>query len=983
MEEGGDYYANFQPVAGNYVVTVVCNPEGAATINGAGSYAAGSTCTLSFVANEGYEFLMWSVGGAEVSTDEAYSFIVTEDVTVEAQFTTDVYIISATPNPTSAGTVTGAGGYTYNQVCTLTATPNEGYVFSNWTLNGMVVSTENPYIFNVTEAGDYQANFVEGVIITVSSNPENAGIVTGGGTYAIGATCTVSATPNPGSDFLFWTVNDEVVSTDLTYTFTATESAEYVANFSQEIFIITVTANPTVAGTVSGGGGFTYGEICTLEAVANEGYTFINWTLNGEEVATTPTYTFMVEEAGNYVANFVSGVEITASCNPETAATITGAGFYNEGTTCTLTATPVHESYTFLYWILDGAVVSEDETYSFTVTGPAHYVAYFSYEQYIITVTPNPTVGGTVEGGGAFLYGETCTISATPNLGYTFENWTVNGIEVSTDATYTFVVSEAGDYVANFVAGALHTINVEVNPAIGGTATGAGEYSEGMNCTLTAVPNQGFSFINWTLDGTVVSEDATYSFIVTEDATYVANFRQDLYYVGVTAQPANGGQTVGGGYFLYGHWCVLNAIPNPGYTFVNWTVNGNPVCSEPIYRFMVTEDVDVVANFTQDAYVITAIANPAVGGTISGTGGFSFGQSCTLSATANTGYTFVNWMKDGEVVSSNATYTFTVNESANYVANFSQNLYTINVAANPANAAHVFIQNGGNGQFAYGDLCTLRVATPNTGYTFLNWSLNGVVVSTEMTYTFTVTGNANYVANFELATYNITAGATPLQGGHVSGMGEYGYGETCSLTATPVAGYTFLRWTKNGNVVSTSATYTFTVRESAHYVAHFTTRAVNIDGIALSMRNEEAGEIIGLGNYEIGETVTLTVIPFEGYQFFNWTEKNEVVCTEETYTFIATEDRYLVANLVNMTGVEDNESINVSVFPNPASSMLRVMTNQTDYELSIYTITGVCVRTMGNCSNTTEINVQDLSAGTYIIRLTNGETVETRRFVKE
>ncbi|MBR5726753.1 MAG: leucine-rich repeat protein, partial [Muribaculaceae bacterium] len=69
-----------------------------------------------------------------------------------------------------------------------------------------------------------------------------------------------------------------------------------------------------------------------------------------------------------------------------------------------------------------------------------------------------------------------------------------------------------------------YTINVMANPEEGGTVTGDGTYNQGATCTLTATANNGYSFTNWTKNGTEVSTNHSYSFTVTEDATFVANF---------------------------------------------------------------------------------------------------------------------------------------------------------------------------------------------------------------------------------------------------------------------------------------------------------------------------------------------------------------------------------------------------------------------------------------------------------------------------
>ena len=141
-----------------------------------------------------------------------------------------------------------------------------------------------------------------------------------------------------------------------------------------------------------------------------------------------------------------------------------------------------------------------------------------------VTVSASPADAGTVSGGGEFSFGETCTVTATPAEGYTFVNWTKNGEVVSTAASYSFVVSSNVDLVANFV-GSLY-VTVSVNPADAGTVSGNGEYAYSQTCTLTATPVEGYFFLNWTHDGTVISTDASYSFVVETDLDLVANFAE-------------------------------------------------------------------------------------------------------------------------------------------------------------------------------------------------------------------------------------------------------------------------------------------------------------------------------------------------------------------------------------------------------------------------------------------------------------------------
>lgn len=61
------------------------------------------------------------------------------------------------------------------------------------------------------------------------------------------------------------------------------------------------------------------------------------------------------------------------------------------------------------------------------------------------------------------------------------------------------------------------------------------------------------------------------------------------------------------------------------------------------------------------------------------------------------------------------------------------------------------------------------------------------------------------------------------EGGSVSGGGVFQIGTQITVTATPAAQYAFRAWVKNGSsqVVSTSATYTFTLNEQTDLIAQF------------------------------------------------------------------------------------------------------------------------------------------------------------------
>ena len=224
--------------------------------------------------------------------------------------------IMATVNPINAGLVIGAGTYNDGEEATLTATPNEGYKFVNWTENDTIVSEEAEFTFVVKGNRNFVANFVTLHEVTVTVNDEEFGSVTGAGIYGYGEEATLTATPNEGYKFVNWTENDTIVSEEAEFTFVVKGNRNFVANFELLKYEVTASVNEEEFGSVTGAGIYGYGEEATLVATPNEGYKFVNWTENDTVVSEEAEFTFVVKGNRNFVANFVSteGVdELTAS----------------------------------------------------------------------------------------------------------------------------------------------------------------------------------------------------------------------------------------------------------------------------------------------------------------------------------------------------------------------------------------------------------------------------------------------------------------------------------------------------------------------------------------------------------------------------------------------------------------------------------------------------------------------------------------------
>ena len=377
-------------------------------------------------------------------------------------------------------------------------------------------------------------------------------------------------------------------------------------------------------------------------------------------------------------------------------------------------------------------------------------------------------------------------------------------------------------------------------------------------------------------------------------------------------------------------------------------------------------------------YTINVSANPANAGNVTGGGTYNEGTYCSVMATPANGYEFVNWTEGGNVVSTSSSYTFMVTGNRTLVANFQEQIiyYNIRVSATPFGAGTVT----GGGSYPQGESCTVS-ATANEGFSFSNWTEGGNVVSTNANYTFTVTSGRYLVANFVSGTqsYTISVSANPDNAGTVTGGGTYEEGTSCTVTATPNQRYLFVNWTENGVEVSTEQSYTFTVTADRTLVANFGMPMIEITA---SVDPEEAASVSGTGTYNYGEEVTLILTRNEDWAFQNWTEDGIVVSNEMTYTFIATENRDLVAHFEYTEGVGEQNGNNV-IYPNPVSNKLIVENHEALGTVEIYNLMGALIYSQNGCGNKVEIHTADLPSGVYFIRMTSNKVSETRRFVKE
>lgn len=223
--------AAFIVVGTGRVISTSSTPTAGGSTSGDGEYALGASATVSATANSGYKFSKWLVDGVTVSSSRNYTFTVDANRTLVARFK-PVYYVTATAEPVDGGDPEADPIYEVGELARLKAKPNTGWSLVSWTQNGVVVSTEENFEFNVTSNRDLVANYAIGSRIELAADPKTAGNVSGDGVFPDGSPITLSATPRSGYLFLDWTENGSAVSTDAEYTFTTNTRRKLVARFA-------------------------------------------------------------------------------------------------------------------------------------------------------------------------------------------------------------------------------------------------------------------------------------------------------------------------------------------------------------------------------------------------------------------------------------------------------------------------------------------------------------------------------------------------------------------------------------------------------------------------------------------------------------------------------------------------------------------------------------------------------------------------------
>ena len=715
--------------------------------------------------------------------------------------------------------------------------------------------------------------------VVTDRSPINGGYVTGFGSYTSGSTCTLTATALPGHQFVCWTEGDNIVSSNATYSFTVSSNRYLFAVFSSCTEIPDYNYQITPAATwfshtSSTSEASCYKKIYRFPVLSGVTYTFKTGCSNGA-TADFDTKLLLYNSSGSLIMSNDDDDEC-------------GNGLSR------LTYHPTTSGY--IYVRITG-FAGATGTYTLAYKKECIDVPNYHY-----TLTPG-TIWNTVTGSNTGDCNKKIyRFSATANQPYVFKTGCGNGATATFD-TYLEIYDANGNRLAYNDDGGC----------------------EGTRSKLEYTPTtSGYQYL-------VVSgyQSANGSYTL-------AHRKLVSRTITVTANPTAGGTVSGGGTIYQGDTCTLIATPASGYAFTNWTSGSTVVSTNATYRFSVSTDRTLTANFVR-RYTITASANPTVGGTVTGGGTFNSGNSCTLRATPATGYVFTNWTSGSTVVSTNAVYTFTVSANRTLKANF-----TPAVSCNIELADLPYTENF--------DSYTTST-TAKTGVSVPCWTLAHQDVSMTDEYKPMVyySSAQAHSGNYSLILNKRGIFAMPQYLGNVSDLQISFY--LCQTQAKYQLQVGVMSDLSNASTFVPVATInnsstTASVLQTVNFASY------SGSGRYIAFRNVlPAGQS---GDFSINyiDNISLSLAASKGLDG-------------------------------NGNDVSDNEPLSqkwMTVFPNPTSGMITVEADGEIERIDIFDYTGRCVATVEHQSS---VDLSGFASGLYTLRCTLPDRIEVRRVVKQ
>lgn len=848
-------------------------------------------------------FVNWTDrNGNIVSEQNPLSIVVEKDTFYKANFERKSYFISVSIIPENMATATGQGTYYALDTAVLTVSLTPAINFTGWSENGAdIFETKDTLRIVVRENKNYYAVFsLVPFSLTVLTNDPERGTALGSGQYYVGGNTRIMAQPLYGYDFKCWLRDGDTLSTAKTF---------YPAIRAQDDTVTAIFVQHEFTLTIKDGNNITvrkvpYRESTVVRTEIPYGFDFAGWkTSSGMISAETEFQVTVVCDTLFETVYTPKQYDITTSVAG--VGQTVGAGEYDYGTEVVLTAVSVSDKYVFSHWEdEDGVKAGTDAELKLTVAGNAGYTAFF------VPVPVAITLHSKMADGNVFASQtinkkcfDTVNISAHEYNGLSFKEWQdKSGVSIAN--SNELLINLLGDTVLYAIYDSTqYSLYLSVSPENSGIATvGSDIYFYGQNAVLHAESNYGYTFKNYVKkDGTVVSYTADCLFTVNSSDTIIAQFTPNTYKVTVYSAQAQLGSVKGSKNALYGSTADIKAWAiADGHEFSAWKdSNGNIISENAEISVLVERDTVLYAHFVPSEFLLKVLCAGGEG-TVSIDSNDEqqeiispYMSVHTINAIPDTGYHFAGWQEIMMgVISTSAQTEITLNKDRTIEAVFLPNVYDISISW--STYGDVDIWPSGVGVYAHGSTASIRIEVPK-GYDFIAWTLDGDTLSKEPSFEIIVTRDMRLFAVFELRGHNIVIEENiPGAALTLTGGGIYDYNSNAVLKAEPNLDYLFSHWENKGVRISSLPEFSFRVTGDDTVTAVFTPLKYSVNAAVNIL---EAGTLsFGLNTFDLGDTVNIFATENAHYHFLYWTENDEVVCSEKTYSFIATRDRNLVAH---------------------------------------------------------------------------------------
>ncbi|MDR3339363.1 MAG: InlB B-repeat-containing protein [Candidatus Symbiothrix sp.] len=1019
-----DYYKVVLPTGYGYTVTPRLHDSYSSTngqtytVDAKFSYSSdGSTWSTTYDTDCGY-FTVQS-GGTFYFKVEAFTSGTTGTYLLAVNVirtATPTCIITTSSNPTAGGSTSGGGTYASGTSHAVTATANSGYTFSNWTENGNPVYYGANYTFTVPETATRSlvANFTAHIYTVVYNGNGSTGGSTASSshTYGVAKNLTANGFTKTGYTFAGWAKS-------------ATGTVEY--SNSQSVSNLTETNNGTVT---------LYAKWVTVtpanDLCANATNLFCSATVSGTLTGATPTsiysdgtlkdvfYKFTTSYAGSYRitlektnTSYDIDLHLFASCGSTTKLT----EISNNSTIETVTYTCMAGT-TYYIRVLD--VNGTSGSFTIKVDCPT-----------LVTFDKQNGTGGTSSV--TATYGSAMPSATAPErTGYTF-----GGYYTSTNGSgtqyYTSSMGSARNWdktsattlYAKWTANT-YTVVYNGNGSTGGsTASSSHTYDVAKNLMANGFTKTGYTFAGWatsTTGAVVYSNSQSISNLTATNngtVTLYAKWTANTYTVVYNCNGGSGSTASSGHTYDVAKNLTAIGCTRTGYVFAGWATSATGAVVYSNGQSVL--NLTATNNGTVNLYAIWVTTNVDVTGvTISPkTVTKTVGETVTFSATIapnnatnqSVSYTLINGSSlgtlNGHILTCNSAGTITVRVTTADGNKTDDATITVNAA--PALIVsptfYNFPLNGGTS--------SSFTITSNQSWTIsddASW-LTTSITSGSNNSTFTMTATANTSASSRSATVTVSSGeltrtisvtqagvstyainvsANPSTGGTTSGGGTFSSGTSCSVTASANNGYTFVSWKEGSSVVSSSASYTFTVSANRTLVANFTANTYTV--VYNGNGNTGGSTVSSSHTYDVAKNLTANGFTKTGYTFAGWATSatgavvysNSQSVSNLTATNNGTVTLY--AKWTASTAITEVKKEDFKIYPNPAKNIINI-SGITEFDnVQISDLSGRIVKTLRATSlqdGAQTIDISTLPKGIYLLKIYTDKGMAVSKVVKE